>query len=273
MRAAPIALSSLFLSLALLPLVAPPAIAPSCGLAQLTTNPIECVPGAPCGTVAECLDACGRVNCPDAGEIVQDVRDRLDDAERGANTLPHGFEIRQNPDGSRTVTYETCDEWGWSCERHEAATVPERCSVASWCARAANASAEVSAAANRTPRDPAVSDNPDATWTVTAVHCDARGAPCERRDVATTPNAACFEHNPDALTNACVAAGETPSYVLVPTLVTNDRNVCVIGPVCVAVPVPSEGEPERRDVGWIEVHGYAELTVACGTGAPCRLTV
>lgn len=90
--------------------------------------------------------------------------------------------------------------------------------------------------------------------------------------VENAGEALCFEHNPAALTNVCLDAGEGTTNVPTPDPQAQDQPVCLVGPVCVGVPVPT--------VGWTETpvpapapDGYVEATAACALSVPCRVDV
>jgi hypothetical protein len=83
----------------------------------------------------------------------------------------------------------------------------------------------------------------------------------------------CFEYNPSALTNACLAQGSIPVTAPAPSVTLTNTPLCVIGTQCVNVPTPVIS-PGSQQVGVPAPTGYVELTFACGIlGTACRVTV
>lgn len=312
-RATQIVFAAMLLTAAAVPLAATPAAAIACSVAQLVSDPTSCVPcveeddtcNTPCGgSVQQCADYAVDLVVDAITDLEEDVfalyyqsphnpdvrpngdgtytityeqcYDRDGDwcYERDAarvpppgvpqtlNQLPRDPQVVRNADDSLTVTYRQCDGNGNNCQTRTLTATPAPCSPGNACATV-----------NQLPRDPRVVDNDNATWTVNSSYCDGAGQNCERRNTTTTPDAVCFEHNPEALTNACFVFDEEADSVTPPEPTTDPRNVCIIGPVCVPVPVPGveDGEPVVYYVPTVE--GYFELTVICGTDVPCRVTV
>lgn len=83
----------------------------------------------------------------------------------------------------------------------------------------------------------------------------------------------CFAYNPAALTNLCVGPSEETTYVPVPSVYTTPTPVCILGPICPAVPVPGVDTGSSTPVAYPTVEGYAEATVVCSLHVPCRATL
>ncbi|GEM_PF-5941917 len=106
----------------------------------------------------------------------------------------------------------------------------------------------------------------------------------------------CFEHEPSALTNACLDVRDGPFSVPTPTVTPGWKEVdlpsvepapapvCVLGPFCATPPggIDPSGTPETLPWATVgststplpsNVTGYVEVTALCGATAACRVTL
>jgi hypothetical protein len=84
---------------------------------------------------------------------------------------------------------------------------------------------------------------------------------------------ACLEYNPAALTNVCLTMGSSVTPVPTPQVSTTPTPLCIVGPVCVPVPVPAV-TVGSTPVTAPDPNGYVEATVLCGVApGACRVTL
>lgn len=83
----------------------------------------------------------------------------------------------------------------------------------------------------------------------------------------------CLAYNPVALTNVCLTMGSSVTPVPTPQVSTTPTPLCIVGPVCVPVPVPGV-TMGTTPVTAPDPNGYFEATVLCGAApGACRVTV